>query len=293
MGMGFGMKKIIWFSLLAILVPVLVFGFLGCMKKPDHTPNYGPEVTFTDIQKAAVNEVPPDPESMKAGQYVSLETTQVLDTQSPVTLAQRLDELTSRSTAEDEKQTGLIKWLFTITLNELSPTGQWQQSVDKDRQLSMEVASSTTVSPQNSTMSAKAPIGIYSLKALQTSDEQAPVKITYHNLKREDGFLPVPILVKKKADCGGVKDCDRGLRFMRLSFDRVIWDSDDHGTKTTYRITYSPDIPTYIADWSNPEGIYPTNQYEFCAQTWIEVDNGTQKQVVPVQQCKDIRDFQF
>jgi hypothetical protein len=117
--------------------------------------------------------------------------------------------------------------------------------------------------------------------------------VTYHNLKREEGYTAVPLLVKNKSDCGGVKDCNKGLRFLRVSFDRVIWDSDDHGNKTTYHITYSPDIPTYIADWSHPEGMYPTNQLQFCVQSWVEVTSGNQTQVVPVQQCADMRDFQF
>jgi hypothetical protein len=105
--------------------------------------------------------------------------------------------------------------------------------------------------------------------------------------------MPVPVLVKSKPDCGGVKDCDKGLRYTKVTFDQVVWDSEDHGTRTKYTITYSPDIPTHIMDWSHPEGIYPTNQFQFCAQTWIEIDNGTQKQVVPVQQCANMRDFQF
>lgn len=279
------MKKFAWLTALAILLPVIVFGFLGCMKKPDHTPDFGPEVTWEDIQKTAVNDMPPDPLNMKEGQYTSIDVTQAIDTQVPITLSQRLDHVLKRTDTESE---ALLE--FEVKSNELDASGTWKQSIDYPK-LTME-KTTTTANSVDKSQPQSSKIGAMSLKALKASDEEAPVKITYHNLKREDGFMPVPILVKNRPDCGGVKDCDRGLRFMRLSFDRVVWENDTKGTKTAYRITYSPDIPTYVSDWNDPEGLFPSNQFQFCYQTWMEFTSGSQTQVVPVQQCADMRDFQ-
>ena len=132
----------------------------------------------------------------------------------------------------------------------------------------------------------------YTLEGVRASDTAAPFKVTYHNLKREDGFMPVPQVVASRPDCGGVKNCSQGLRFVRVSFDRVVWETAEKGTKTNYRFTYSSDIPTYVYDWL-PGDVYPTNQIDSCAQTWVEVSNGTQTQVVPVRECMEITDFQF
>lgn len=280
------MKKILLLTAFAILVPLVLFGFLGCMKKPDHTPDYGPQVSFEDIQKTAADNVPPDPMTIKLGRYISIDVTQVIDTQSPMTLSQKLDTVTAYNDTPTE-----IQWTFEVTMNELGTDGVWKKSIqnfdlvyEKNNKQSQ---ASTFESPAQTKMSS------YSLKALQTSDTSSPVKVTYHNLKREDGFMPVPLLVKNRPDCGGVPNCDNGLRYIQISFDRVVWDSEDHGNKTHYTITYSPDIPAYVADWSHPDGIYLTNQIKFCAQTWIEIEGNGQKQVVPVQQCADMRDFHF
>lgn len=278
------MKKFAWLTMLAILLPVLLFGFIGCMKKPDHTPNYGPEVTWEDIQKAAINDMPPDPMQMKEGQYTSIDITQTIDVQMPMTLSQRLDRILKRTDTTTEANLE-----FEVKLNELDASGTWKQSIDYPKLSILKDSAQSTV--QN-VQAKSAKIGAMSLKALKATDQQTPVKVTYHNLEREDGFMPVPILVQNQPDCGGLKDCAKGLRYMRLSFDRVVWETDAKGTKTAYRITFSPDIPTYVADWNDPEGLAPSNQFQFCFQTWLEIQNGSQTQVVPVQQCADMRDFQ-
>jgi hypothetical protein len=286
--MGFNMKNLTAQMALAILIPLFLFTVIGCMKKPDHTPNYGPEVTIDEIQKVALDSIPPDPSKIKLGQYISIDVTQVIDTQAPVTLSQKLDSVTKYDAVKDPLY---VLMTFQVKMNELSNTGQWLTSVqeydmalEKDRNIPL------GLSAQGRNPSAQ--MGSYSLKALKKAEASSPVRVTYHNLKREEGFIPVPPLVKSRPDCGGVQNCERGLRYLRLSFDKVIWENDE-GTKTSYRVVYSPDIPTYIADWSNPDGIYPTNQFQFCAQTWLKIQNGEQNQVVPVRQCADMRDFQF
>ena len=285
------MKKVTLLTLIAILIPLIVFGFLGCMKKPDTTPNFGPEVSFADIQKVAVIDTPPDPETIKKGQYISLDVTQTIDQQPSITLSQRSDEVTLR----DDSDPTRIEWNFHVKMNELDSTQHWK-SWEQDFPIAYSKAQVANLQVKTKSNMPGGRISAYSMKALSTDDQTQP-KVTYHNLSRIDGYLPVPSIVQSHPNCGGVRDCAKGLRYTKITFDRVVWDSDNHGNITTYSITYSPDIPTYIADWSDPSSeypsTYPSNQLQFCAQTWIDVENNGQTQSVPVQQCADIRDFQF
>lgn len=291
MGLGLNMKKIIAITALAILLPLVLFGFIGCMKKPDHSPNYGPEVSWEQIQKVWNLDTPPEPLSMKPGQYVSLNYTQVIDVQSPLAFRQRSDEVKSRT--EDPEQ---IEWIFHTKENILDfESGQWKSSEQDQEPLYYlkNEAQPASLSLKATGVKPQSHIKVFSLQALKAVDQTTPQKITYHNLHREDGFLPVPQIVRNKPNCGGVLNCEQGLRFMRISFDRVVWESAEKGIKTTYRITYSPDMPTYIYDWTHPNDKFPTNQYQFCAQTWLNVTSGSQNQIVPVMECAEVVDFQF
>ncbi len=290
------MKKMMIYSILAIGLPLVIFGFVGCMKPPNLTPNYGPEATIESIQKAISSDAPMDPLSIKKNQYVSIDETQVIDTQVPTTISQRLDQVVAYEDKPDQ-----VNLSFKVDMKELLH-GNWQQStqtyslaIGKDRAPTA-ISGATTANLTLNQKIAKAlsenkpALSIQSLKKL---DAKSPLRVTYHNLKREQGLMPTPEIVKSHPNCGGVLKCDLGLRYLRVTFDRVVWDSDVHGTKTAYQIIYSPDIPTYIHDWDSMEELYMTNQYQTCAQVWLEIDNGGQKQTVPILQCAIMRDFQF
>jgi len=271
----------------------------SCMKKPDTTPDYGPEVQFEDIQKAANFDMPIEPELMKKNQYVSLDTYRVIDTRSPITLQQRTDQITDLI-----ENAGSLRWTFFVTLRELQQAGDWKKSeqtwgplcyekvLDSGACNTTSSMSTNSVAASNVALSGYRPMQAYSLGGMRTMDEASTNKITYHNLKREDGFLPVPQAVSNRPSCGGVKNCAQGLRFVRISFDVVEWDSETHGTKTNVRFTYSSDIPTYIQDWL-PGKMRFSNQVDACYQTWFEIKNDTQTQIVPVRDCMEITDFQF
>lgn len=279
------MKKYLVMSLFAIVIPLILFGVIGCMKKPDHTPNYGPEVSTEQIL-SVLQEMPVDAAAIKAGQHVSIDITQVIDTQTPQTLFQRLDKVTARRETDS-----IIELDFEVTTNSLED-GIWKQSIDaptvtvtKETEASTSNAKSNSIRPQK--------IAPMSVKAMKAADEQSPLKVTYHNLKREDGFTAVPISVMNQPDCGGITNCERGLRYLRLSFDRVIWETGDRGIKTSFRITYSPDIPPFVVDWADPYGLELSQQLQTCVQTWMSITSGNITQEVPVQQCTDVRDFQL
>jgi hypothetical protein len=243
--------------------------------------------------------MPIEPETMKKNQWVSLDTYRVIDTRSPITIQQRNDQISNFT-----ETTGSLSWTFLVTLRELQQTGDWKTSTQTYGPLCYEKVANSNACATTSSMATKSeapfdmaltgyrPMQAYSLSGMRALDQASTNKVTYHNLTREDGFLPVPQVVRNRADCGGVKNCNQGLRFVRISFDVVEWDSDDHGTKTNVRFTYSSDIPTYIQDWL-PGKIRFSNQVDACYQTWYEVKSDSQTQIVPVRDCMEITDFQF
>lgn len=305
--MGLDMKIRYPFACL-ILTNVL---FLGCMKKPDLKPDYGPEVALDQIQKAVSDSSFSDPTTIYKDQYVSLDQIQVIDTQMPMTVYQRLDQVTNRQ--EDSSYYYLS---FHVHQNELQSGGTFKESQQDFNNLVLakpensqtqtaEINKAPTISDSinksevqitgtnNDQVVTKQIYQPASVGAIKKMDSNSSVRITYHNLSKTTATIPVPNIVRQKPNCGGVKECDKGLRLYIISFDRVVWDADDHGIKTNYRFTYSPDIPTYVHDWDDMAGLYFTNQYETCMQTWLEVTQQGQTQVVPVRQCIGVSDFKF
>lgn len=287
------MKKIFLLTFIAITLPLLLFAFVGCMKKPEIKADYGPEVAISDIQKSINNQTTPDLESIKLGQYISLDETQAIDVQSPFSYYQRLDEVTNY-----ENKDGVTKLHFKVTTNELID-GKWTATTQDDLPVFFKNAKTTAINSlfEFKFLTANNSKNLLTIESVRKSDAAAGKKITYHNLVEETGITPIPPSVSKKPDCGGLSAiiCGSGLRFYRVKFDKVTWDSEEHGTKTTFTFTYSPDVPTYIDSWDNmAEGLSVTKQVRGCVQTWLEIDNGSGgKQTVPVQNCAELRDFQF
>ncbi len=274
------MKKILLLTGLAILIPVLVFGFLGCMKKPENKPDYGPEVNLTAINKAVSESTPVAPLTVKKGQFVSIDFTQVIDTQGVTTLTQRSDEVTGSVDSAEA-----VAWSFQVKLREFFPDDTSKlttQNYNLSYQKNQKATATQTSSDASQVQKVSVPL---SLNSLKKADAAAPVRVTYHNLTQESGVL-------RDGVCIGSL-CRKGLRYLRVKFDRVVWQNEETGMKTKFSIVYSPDVPTYISDWAIPEEMYLSNQVQFCTQTWIDVSSGDQKQSVPVKQCSEMRDFQF
>jgi hypothetical protein len=125
----------------------------------------------------------------------------------------------------------------------------------------------------------------------QATDPNEP-KVTYYNLQKSSGTMPVPDLVKARTDCGGLAKCDT-IRYVAVSFDRVVWDNSGNGTKTSIQYVFSPDVPTYVYDWANTDVMFFTTQISECAQQWVaQVSNGSTR-YIPVRDCRDLLDFRF
>jgi hypothetical protein len=270
-----------------------LFALTSCMKKPDFAVDPGPEFSIEQINQAAERDMPALPETVLKGQVVSLDAYQVIDTLSPVTIWQRSDLVTDQSEDSDK-----FHWSFQVDMREKDAgTNEWKLSQQNYGPMCIEKIEHACDTQTESTKAAEPsrPIRPYTLQGMKALDAENPYKVTYHKLVREDGFLPVPQAVANRPNCGGVVNCAQGLRYVRISFDRYIWVSEENPTRTSFRFTYSSDIPVYINDWdllALGEASL-TNQVDFCAQTWVTVTNNGQTQIVPVRECMEVTDFQF
>lgn len=298
------MKKIATLTLIAILLPMLVFAFLGCVKKPDHVPNFGKQVTFDDVQsaikEAVVDFAPTEELLIKEGQFTYLEMVQNIDVQSPLLIMQRGDTVVDLGSDAQ-----FNKLDFVIELNERTasgsmnfsrfpsclrvekPTGQFFTCPDEPPSPSSHQASSNE--------EIKEPIAMPDLSFVKIlkNDLRPYEKITYHNLVKEYGTELYPDLVRQRPNCGGAANCETGMRYMKVQYDAILWDTEDHGIKTIMQYYFSPNVPTYIYDWANPGDIFPARIYRECVQQWVKVQNGDSTREVPVRQCRELKDFKF
>jgi hypothetical protein len=301
------MKKIIFITFLAVVVPLVVFGFIGCVKAPSTAIDYGSPVSETDVQgavdDAVVNAAPTAPLSINKDQYVYIEHSQALDIYSPVVISQRADTVTDRTDTATTFDLGI-----DIQLNELQSDGTMKFSRShSDLPLNKPTSPTAPDASANPVMDHSlswikalttpqlVTIQDYSWGALkkkdQSSDPTEP-KVTYYNLQKSSGVIPVPDLVKARTDCGGLAKCDT-IRYVAVSFDRVVWDDDNNGTKTSIQYVFSPDVPTYVYDWANTDVMFFTTQISECAQQWVEQTSQGTTRYIPVRDCRDLLDFRF
>ncbi len=287
------MKRILFLTVIAITLPLILFAFVGCMKNPELKADYGPKVTSEKIGEALNEGAELRPETIKMDQYVSLEGYMGIDTRPPETTYQRLDEVVKY---EQPVQDGKIYSVatFNVTTRELV-NGGWKEYKLGNLGLVVDVKPVATTAFQ-SRDTKESGLTIQSIQRLAAA---APEKYTFHNLTKESGVMPVPAAVSSRPDCGGLPEmvCRNGLRYVKVKFDQVYWETPDHGIKTAFTLISSSDVPTYIESWDNlnPEdnSLRVTNQIKGCGQTWMELSDGTNKQTVPVMNCMELRDFQF
>lgn len=305
------MKKIFFITFLAVVVPLIVFGFMGCVKAPSTNIDYGTEASEQSVTDAVNNAVstaaPTNPLSINKDQFVYIEHTQALDIYEPALISQRGDTVTDRTDTTTTFDLGI-----DIQLNELQSDGTMKMSRShSDLPLNKPVPASASVPPDASavpqtddhqlwikklTTPKLVNIQDYSWGSLKKKDATTPAptdpKVTYYNLQTSSGVMPVPALVQARTDCGGLPKCDT-IRFASVSFDRVVWDDAGNGTKTSIQYVFSPDVPTYVYDWANTDVMFFTTQISECAQQWVaQTTNGTVR-YIPVRDCRNLLDFRF
>lgn len=264
-------KKLVVLTLLAIVAPILFFGLVSCMKKPNHQADYGSEVPLSEVQKALNELGRPDVATIHPGEFAYHETTQTLDIQSPLVVLQKGQTITAKSETATE-------YIFTIVtqLNEYI-NGSMQSSTDTGNVSACKIEGGCqtplTIASEDAPIVIKQ--GPVSFKSMAAKAEETRKKVTYHKLEKTIGFYPIPDAVRARADCGGLADCSRSLRVMQINVNQVVWDTPDRGTLTAYEFVTSPDVPFFSFDLVT------------CAQSWIDYENRT----ISIRQCDTVKDF--
>lgn len=243
----------VFLTIIAVIIPILFFGFLGCVKAPEHKADYGPEVSKEEVVSALKKQGAPDPLLIGKGEFSYYVYSQSVDIGTPKVVLQTGITVTNRCENDDFVK---LDWVFER--NDLID-GSFKSSKEEDN---------AVIRKKKST-------------EVEEEEEESTQKITYHHLSFEETEFPTPELVKSRSDCGGLKtesgQCVGFLKAMIVSYDRVVWENEKRGTKTHVQTITSPDVP------------YFSNKLQTCQQTWVDY----QGRVVPVSLCKEIKDFKF
>ncbi len=269
------MKKILTITCLGILIPILLFAMFGCMKEPDHIPDYGAEVDLEKVEDALDEVMNADPQQIKQGEYSDVNTAVQIDTQPAKDYRRLTTTIINKSLSADQKE-----FIFSIVerLIEYEYTPPKDTSTNTTATLPNPNAPATPASISRTDFPKPYEMNqTISLKALRKFEENSPARVTYHNLSKESGFRPIPAIVKMKEDCGGLLHCDRDLRTLTVKFDRVVWESENRGVRTRFMFIVSPDVPFF------------SYQLLGCAQSFVDY----QGRVVPVTQCDEVVDFNY
>jgi hypothetical protein len=275
MGLGFNMKKIVFGTALAIFLPALFFALTGCMKKPDHTPDYGQEYSVQQVNSALTKLGQAEPTTIKNGEFRYYVITQAID-QQPSSILFDIGR-TVTGVREDARYVYVD---YIDQIREFKPT-EVVSSTEQARDKAFEKPGA--VAPQLQALREQAKtIAVSSERGISRANAQE-VRLTYHNLSEEAGFIPFDGITScqgfrsSNCSCNSQNQCLATLRVLRVKFDEVVWETQDRGTKTTYDVLVSPDVP------------YFSQQISLCIQQWMDLVGRT----VPVTQCQEVRRFNF
>lgn len=284
MGMGFYLRMALVFCGLVLS---------SCLKPPSYEQDFGSEVSREAILKA-LNEAPyPSPYTIEPGEFAYFDKLQTIENLNPNVVAQRGHTIMSKVDRGDH-------YLLTM----VTETKEWVDGAMKPSRKESEL-----VLPKMNIMALalwlQSPATLLSAwtKPWQQDPALAPLRqvsqerqveswsekvfrlfvapssegrISYHNLKVEELIFPVPLLVSRRVDCGGLTHaiCQGGIPAQKVSFDMVRWESRG-GDKSSFYYIYSDRVP------------YLAGQLEACAESKIDY----QGQRVRVRQCERAQDF--
>lgn len=274
------MRKFLFLTLAATLIPAFLFVLMGCMKTPEVKKDFGPEVAPSAIAEAKASAMSNSVLMMKVGEYASYNIDVKYENMSSITAYQIVEKISQRKEFPD-----YIHYVITRTNNkweaDKSSWKSWNDEyavdVDKAPNLAKLLSVESPLRPRNSIF----PEGQASdllAQQMKAFDEASPSKITYHNLKKVAVSIPFPIEPMKRPDCGGVdkQKCGLPLRAWAISYDRVL-----HYEKTWEKQSWiyyiSSDVP-YLA------GIVSA-----CVSGTFVISD----QLIGTLQCQGLTDFQY
>jgi hypothetical protein len=281
------MRKNILFTTIAILVPAIIFLFIGCMKPPNTGIDKGVDVPCAVIDAKISSIQRPSVLAIAKSEYTYIETAIRLENQQPDVNQQYAITVMDRK--EDP-------YMIQLTIHEETNekvNGVFKQSIKEGPVLLTKGTSTLAASlavnlpPASSTpagvmqMSKKLRIsssGAATGQGFNCANQAAGHVISYNNLEVSSIDIPVPPIVQARPNCG-LKNCNGPIAGQLMKFDRWIPDPNKPGSemKVTSYVVTSPDVPYFATIFSQ------------CVQYSWPLAN---RQIL-VTSCDDVKDFKF
>jgi hypothetical protein len=223
-----------FFFLIAILLGLSITQNSTAQSKPS---DFGPEYTFQEIEKAFDNVKRPPLLSINVGEFAYSEfSTTVPNSSVTVIYKQQSMTVTKKQFCNEGNQQlppcsyfpgqkGFVIGLVT-EIRELDQNGNMK--------------------PSQSFNYYFIPVSKLAID-LMGEIKMSSQKYTYHNLSVVYSLQPIPDLVQKRSDCGGLglENCQKRLKSTNISFDVVDWAGFKPEIRT-YAYSFSQDVP-YLA----------------------------------------------
>lgn len=246
-----------------IILSILVSA--SCMKKEGFSDDNGPEVPLAEVQASllgAWGNV--DAATIAKGEFMYTEKDQSIEGMPAKVILQDAITVSDRKITPAEIQYTLIHQTNEIT----------------DGQSKLSTKQETLTIPNTLNTVSTMQLGILNLQSLLFACQKADNwNVSCHNLKVSEKKEPAPDLVKKQANCGGIKDCTLNKKY--VSFDLVLKTPLANGQtvdeKINYKIGISPDVP------------YLSRMTDFCFKGLVRVGSPPAPYLVTI--CDKIQNF--
>jgi hypothetical protein len=279
-------------TLTTITSSIVLLFLSACMKAPSTEINKGTAVSCKDLDKAVDQLSVGKVSTIKKGEFAYREIVLQFDIMQPE-LVQQLG-YTVIDKVDRTLSDGKTHYDEILLRREISEKGEGGQFKNSTKDFTMGFAKTAaagqinevqTILENRLTGSRRSPaisekIGPL-VSILGGSDPEdsfcASTETTYHKLENGQTQIPVPELVRKRTDCGGLSNCTAPMKSYSLKFDSWQKDKDGKPAKYTHYISASSDAPYFAALMSN------------CLQYSMPY----QDRYLLVTQCSDVKDFRF
>jgi hypothetical protein len=258
-----------------VVTALLSLFSVSCLKPPETKQNFGPEVDKSSVEKALNDIKTASPYSIEVGEFAYMEKLQQVESNPADVIFQRGDTIVSKREEPDYYVLTLVTEIREKIDGVFKPSKKETEAI-LPKINSMEQLAFSVIQNKSRDFAKIKSFEPSSIIRISQSDTSAKEKVTFHNLEVQNIRFPVPDLVKKRQNCGGLiaDHCTNGIPATQISFDRVVWE-ERGGDKSSFRFTISEHSP------------YLASQLSACVQSRIDY----QGQRIRVTQCELIKDF--
>ena len=276
-----------------VLMYALMYLILGttlgsCLKLPEPKIDFGPSVSFDDVDKALGKLATTSPTTIQKGEFVYTETTLRVESQPAQVSKQEALTVIQRQDSESQIFLSVTRQLVEEIDSQSKPSKtEIQVTINKNpkRTIADNLSLKSLLAPlatDSETGSVGTQVMVNPFKEVasevKTFADNNNRNVTFHNLKVENLTVSAPLLVQIGDKCNGLdpSKCQSGLSAVRVSVDQVIWEAGTPN-KTSYMWVTSPDVP------------YLAGQMLGCAMSLVPY-RGARYNVL---QCNEVKNFTF